>query len=262
MVSRPISDCRSRGLDFDSRLYRSNFSGSIGSWLGSSQSFFLSFFLHVFILPNVGLSPPGTYNPNARGSDACRGSNSLWTRTLDRYTRAGLPQCVVSTISGPPPKTTWDTHPIPGQKLKFLTPPGTEPGPPDWKAGTLLTTPWQRMCFECTIRHRGWVEGWDVMKVVKNASRPLLAHHHRGWCNYMKQMRWVWRNHGMKFVAGETPRKIYSDHETHMQWPRCELGTPAMGDACAMSPHHLIKIVRTVFWENQNFKFVSYVNYP
>ena len=27
-----------------------------------------------------------------------------------------------------------DTHPIPGQKLKFLTPPG-------WKAGTLPTTP-------------------------------------------------------------------------------------------------------------------------
>ena len=25
------------------------------------------------------------------------GSNSLWTRTLDRYTRAGLPECVVST---------------------------------------------------------------------------------------------------------------------------------------------------------------------
>ena len=33
------------------------------------------------------------------------------------------------------------THPIPGQKLKFLTPPGIEPGPPSWKAGTLPTTP-------------------------------------------------------------------------------------------------------------------------
>ena len=63
------------------------------------------------------------------------GGNSLWIRTLDRYIRAGLPECVVSTISGPPPKTTQDrtqtkdTHSIPGQKLKFLTPPGIETGP-------------------------------------------------------------------------------------------------------------------------------------
>ena len=26
-------------------------------------------------------------------------------------------------------------------KLKFLSPPGIEPGPPGWKAGTLPTTP-------------------------------------------------------------------------------------------------------------------------
>ena len=51
---------------------------------------------------------PETYHPNNCGSDACRGSNSLWTRTLDRYTRAGLPECVVSTMSGPPPETTQD----------------------------------------------------------------------------------------------------------------------------------------------------------
>ena len=43
----------------------------------------------------------------------------------------------VSTMSGPPPETTQCTHPIPGQKLKFLTSPGIEPRPPDWKAGTL-----------------------------------------------------------------------------------------------------------------------------
>ena len=29
-----------------------------------------------------------------------------------------------------------ETHPVPGMKLKFLTPPGIEPGPPGWKAGT------------------------------------------------------------------------------------------------------------------------------
>ena len=65
---------------------------------------FLSFFLlHIFIHLQSR-----TYNPNSRGSDACRGSNFLWNRTLDRYTRAGLPECVVSTMSGPPPETPWD----------------------------------------------------------------------------------------------------------------------------------------------------------
>ena len=68
------------------------------------------FFFFIAYLPshNLGLTPPGNYKPNARGSDACRGNNSLWTKTLDRYTRAGLPECVVSTMSGPPPKTTQD----------------------------------------------------------------------------------------------------------------------------------------------------------
>ena len=115
--------------------------------------YFFFFFLIAYLpSPNLGLTPPppGTYKPNSRGSDACRGSNSLWTRTLDRYTRAGLPECVVSTMSGPPPKTTQDrtqtndTHPIPGQKLKFPIPLGIEPGPPGWKAGTLPTTPRRR----------------------------------------------------------------------------------------------------------------------
>ena len=104
--------------------------------------------------PNLGLKPPRTYNPNAHGSDACRGSNSLWTATLDRYKRAGLPECAVSTMSGPPPETTQDitqtkdTHPIPGQKLKFLTQLGNEPGLSGWKAGTLPTMPRGRMNYE------------------------------------------------------------------------------------------------------------------
>ena len=42
-------------------------------------------------------------------------------------------------------QNTKDTHPIPGQKLKFLTPPGIEPGRPGWKAGTLPTTPRRRV---------------------------------------------------------------------------------------------------------------------
>ena len=40
---------------------------------------------------------------------------------------------------------TKDKHPIPGQKLKFLTPPEIEPGPPGWKAGTLPITPRRRI---------------------------------------------------------------------------------------------------------------------
>ena len=116
----------------------------------SFLSFFLSFSLSLLFfvhLPtsNLGLTRLGTYNPNARGSDACRGSNSLWTRTLDRYKRAGLPECVVSTMSGPPPETTQDrtqrTH------TQFLTPPGSEPEPSGWKPGTLPITPRRRIIY-------------------------------------------------------------------------------------------------------------------
>ena len=119
--------------------------------IGHLHQHLLLFLLRLFVLPNLGLTPYGTYNSNAHGSDACRGSNSLWTRTLDRYTRAGLPECVVSTMSGPPPETTHertqtkDTHSIPGQKFKFLTSPGIEPGSPGWKAGILPTT--SRRCI-------------------------------------------------------------------------------------------------------------------
>ena len=107
--------------------------------------FFLSFFFTYLPSLNLGLTPRDL-QPKCPWSDACRGSNCLWTRTLDRYIRAGLPECVVSTISGPPPgiaqdrTQTKDTHVIPGYELKFLTPPGIEPGPPGWKAGTLPTT--------------------------------------------------------------------------------------------------------------------------
>ena len=64
----------------------------------------------------------------------------------------------------------------------------------------------------------------------------------------MKWMRWVWRNGGMKFVPEENgrnpeknlPRASFVHHETHMEWPRRELGTPAMGGerltACATRP--------------------------
>ena len=43
------------------------------------MNFNKNFFSAYLPSPNLELTPPGTYNPNARGSDACRGSNSLWT---------------------------------------------------------------------------------------------------------------------------------------------------------------------------------------
>ena len=64
--------------------------------------------LRLFTLPQCRTYTPGTYNPNAHGSDTYTRSNRLWTRTLDRYTRAGLPECVVSRMSGPLPKKTQD----------------------------------------------------------------------------------------------------------------------------------------------------------
>ena len=99
------------------------------------------------------------------------------------------------------------------------------------------------------------IEGWDAMKPLycrsvssKDAGRPRLTHHHKGGWNETKWMRWVWRNGGMKFMVGENgrnpeknlPRPRFVHHETHMEWPRLELGTPAVGGerltACATRP--------------------------
>ena len=82
------------------------------------DSFFLFSLLFTFLQCSNYI--PRDLQPKIRGSDACRGSNRLWTRTLDRYTSAGQPESVVSTISGPLPETTKDrtqindTHPVPG----------------------------------------------------------------------------------------------------------------------------------------------------
>ena len=64
----------------------------------------------------------------------------------------------------------------------------------------------------------------------------------------MKWMRWVWGNGGMKFEVGENgrngeknlPRPRFIHRETHMVWPRRELGTTVVGGerltACATRP--------------------------
>ena len=91
-----------------------------------TRNFSPSFLLRYLPSPNVGLTPPVIYN---RGSDAGRESNRLWTRTRDRYTRAGFPECVVSTMSGSLPETTQDrtqnTHtPYPRIEIKISDPTG------------------------------------------------------------------------------------------------------------------------------------------
>ena len=127
--------------------------------LWQSQLLLLLLFLLLFIIRLFTLPQSRTYIPRdvqVNGSDACRGSNSLWTRTLDICTRAGFPECAVSKISGPRPETTQDriqtidTHPIPVEKLKFY-PPGIEPGPPGRKAGSLPTTS-RRRINDCSIQ--------------------------------------------------------------------------------------------------------------
>ena len=120
----------------------------------SLGSFFLSFvLLRLFTIPQSSTChhpPTGIYNPNSRGPNAYRGSNNLLTRILDRYTRAGLPECVVSTISGPPPMTTQDrtqrSHTQSHDRNSNSWPRrDSNPGRRVWKAGTLPTTPRRRI---------------------------------------------------------------------------------------------------------------------
>ena len=95
----------------------------ISLFLSFFLSFILSFFLPLsFTLPQYRTNTSGTYNQNAFRSDACRGSNGLWIRTPDRYTRAGLPEWVDSTISGQQPDTTYDstqTKDTPSPRIKI-----------------------------------------------------------------------------------------------------------------------------------------------
>ena len=107
------------------------------------------FFLLLFTIPNVGLTPPGLITQMPVDQMPVRRSK-IWTRTLDKSTRAVLPESVVSRMAVPPAETTQyrtqtqDTLPVLGKTLKSLTLPGIGPWPPGWKAGILPTTPQRR----------------------------------------------------------------------------------------------------------------------
>ena len=106
--------------------------------------YILSFFLLcIYTLLQSRTYTHGTYNPNAREPDACRWGNRLCIRKLDSYTRTGLPECVVSTMSGPPPEKTQDRTQT---NIKHLV--------LGWKTGTLLTTP-----------RRGTAKGYNFKNV-------------------------------------------------------------------------------------------------
>ena len=95
---------------------------------------FFPFFFVLFTLSNVGITPPGDYNPNARWLDAHGNTDH---GTLDQIHKDGLPEFVdIASARDNTGQNTKDTHPIPGQKLKFLTPPGVEPGSPGCEVGT------------------------------------------------------------------------------------------------------------------------------
>ena len=81
----------------------------------------------------------------------------------------------------------------------------------------------------------------------KGAGRPCLTHHHKGGWNETKWMRWVekWWNEICGRGKRENPMKNllrlrFVHHETHMEGPRSELGTPAVGGerltACTTRP--------------------------
>ena len=96
--------------------------------LNSNYKFSFFFLSLLFILPQCRkYTLLGIYNPNTRGTDDCREAKDCGPEPRYKYTRAGLPECVVNTMPEPPSETTQDrtqtndTHPVPGEKLKFLT---------------------------------------------------------------------------------------------------------------------------------------------
>ena len=107
----------------------------------------LSFFFFIYLpSPNLGPAPPGLTTQML-----VEEQQSLNQNTRQIYKDGPPWMCgqhdVRASAEGNTGQNTdqGHTHPIPGQKLKFLTPPRIEPGPAGWKAGTLPTTPRRRI---------------------------------------------------------------------------------------------------------------------
>ena len=86
----------------------------------------------------------------------------------------------------------------------------------------------------------GRVEGCNATKPLYwrvCADRPRLKHHHRDVWNEMKRKEWYeiwamveWNLWQEKMKKKRTlPRLRFVQHETHVNWPRRELGTPEVG---------------------------------
>ena len=86
------------------------------------------------------------------------------------------------------------------------------------------------------------VEGWDAMKplywmsVISNdGGRAHLSHHHRGGWDELKEVSMEkWWNEICRREKREKHREKHTQTpirppQNHMEWPRCEFGTPAMG---------------------------------
>ena len=122
----------------------------------------------------------------------------------------------------------------------------------------------------------GRVERWDETRrspfMEGSWLSRMLADH--AWrtitgADKIKWMRWVWRNGGMKFMVGDNwrnseknlPRLHFIPYETHVEWPRRELGTTALGGerliVCATEPpmlrHYLPAISMVTQVGNINF---------
>ena len=103
----------------------------------------------LFTLPNVTLTPPGTYKTNVRGLDACGQQN------IRGSARDSTGQNTKNTHH----RTKNKVHtPSPDRGLKSLNPPGIEPGSPCWKAGILPITQKRWTFFE--------IRGFKLIKTL------------------------------------------------------------------------------------------------
>ena len=106
-------------------------------------SFFL---LLVFTLPQSrNLHAPGLTTEMPLGQMPVGEQLSMDQNSRQIHKGGPAWMCGQHNVRASAEDNTWQNPdkghtPIPGQKFKFLTPPGIEPEPPGWKAGSLPTT--------------------------------------------------------------------------------------------------------------------------